>query len=322
MRNRRPNRESHRLRRRAGAGRRRGAARPRRRRRPGGVAPTQPLQPTAPARARPPRRTRRGCHDRPGAGPLDGRDPVRKGQVRPEVDDRQPPPAGGCREDQPAQLVVGAGRHPDQDRRVVGVCAAGGLEGRGEPAVDRVACEVLARDRQLARFPGCAHRAQGRRHAIGDHALIPAGREHLVEDRLDPGTVESRGRLDELPNLGVRGIGGDARRGWRGVRGNLRRLRRGPRHDRRSRGARRPAVVDQPTHRPKEGERLVVVDAVAARGPSRRDDPVAPLPGAQNGNAQPGSRRGLLDRVHRSSSVATNRVLTSPIQTWQSLDRP
>ena len=193
--------------------------------------------------------------------------PSRRWEVRSEVDDRQPSAAGCRREDQPAQLVVAPGgiptriggrwrlaRRPGTQRR-----AGGGPH--GWPGARRRPASSPVR-------PGVADRpSRAGGPVIGDHALVPSGREHLVEDGLDPWAVEPRGSLDEAPDLGVSRHGLPAHVGV----SEDRRVPAGasPRHDRRRSGARCPAVLDQPPHRPQPAERGFVVHAVA-RPPSAR----------------------------------------------------
>ena len=57
--------------------------------------------------------------------------------------------------------------------------------------------------------------------------------------------------------------------------------------------ARGPAGVDEPAHRPDPLERGVVVEAIARGSPRRRDDPVAPLPGTEEGNGDAGTSSRL-----------------------------
>jgi hypothetical protein len=144
-----------------------------------------------------------------------------------------------------------------------------------------------------------------------DDALIAATGEHVVEGGLDPWAVERRRRVDKtLLDVDVDVATTRAAAGLLGRRDGL----HGAGHDGRGRGAGRPAVVDEPAHRPKAAEGGLVVDPVAARRAGRRHDAVATLPCPQHRDGEPSPRRSLLDGVHASSSVLDEQALTSARQ--------
>ena len=251
--------------------------------------------------------------------PLDGLDPVVQGKIRPQVDDRDPMAAERRCEDEAAELVVRPRRHPDEHRPGAVATGPRRLERRSEAAKDGVACDVLTRDRDAPRRPGVAERSERRDHVVLDDALVGAGGKHLVEDSLDPLAVERFGRGHQVLHEHRRLFAG--RRAARPA-GDVAGCRFSARDDRRGSGTRRPAVRDQAPHRPKAAQRRLVIDAVAARRPCRRDDAVAPLPRAEHGLGQPGSQCGLLDRVHGWCSVLLDQRLTTLRHMRHSLYRP
>ena len=78
-------------------------------------------------------------------------------------------------------------------------------------------------------------------------------------------------------------------------------------------GLARPHAVDldEVAHRDEPLDRLVVIQAVAARGPRGIDDAVAPFPRPDGRDRQPGADRRLLDCVHGLSTLARTKRLTS-----------
>ena len=70
-----------------------------------------------------------------------------------------------------------------------------------------------------------------------------------------------------------------------------------------------PVVLDELPHRDEALDGLVVVEAIAGRGPFRMDDAVPPLPDADGRDAQSTPGRGLFDGVHGLCSVAAAATL-------------
>ncbi len=167
--------------------------------------------------------------------------------------------------------------------------------------------------------PGRAELDERRHQQVIDDGLEGALGEHLVERGTGGSDVEVRSGLHEALHEGrlprMRGLIGQAQ-------GCVRRHG----HDGDLAGkdcptgfAGGPAGLGQLAYAHERGDGVVVVEPVARSGALWPDHAVAALPGTDEGNADAGADRGLLDAVHALSMIAhassSNKHLTSIEQT-------
>ena len=158
--------------------------------------------------------------------------------------------------------------------------------------------------------PGLTDEREGRHEPVVDDVLERAEGEAGVEDRRRRRGVEPLGRADE--RLGVLGLvatagsqRGDPTATALTVTPSEGGLAAGGVAAREPTGrlggglAGGPPLVDEGVHDREGADVLGAVEAVAAVGALRADDPVAALPGAEGGDADPGQLRRTLDGVHR-----------------------
>ena len=204
-------------------------------------------------------------------------------------------PCGGG-EGERRELVPRAGWQADEHGPCVRAVRAGCVIRGADPARDGGAGGVLGRHGDGTGLPGVAERAEGGEQVDVGHRLEGRSGPHLVHYRLQRGRVHGSGggheSFDEL--AGVLVHGGRADTGC----GLQREIRIGDAAQGRCRCAWCPALVHEPAHHAHSPDGGLVIEAVAGRGPSRRNDFVAALPCTEELDTHSGAIRSLADGVH------------------------